>query len=296
MKMPTISWPFGDMDKTAELRGWRLVLLLLAVLLVSFLISLYLFFPTDALKEQILSRIAGRVPARIDMQSLEIGFPPALQGGEIDVSFAPEVPYSLTIDELNLSPEWSSLLGSNPGIDFNAVIAKGNITGTASKDGDLQVTAQEVPLSVPLLQSGSLQLAATIANANFSGKIPLQKSDETLCQIDLRDIILGGLDKIGFGPESLSLGTAHLKVTGQRNSFKIEDLSLAGGALQASGSGTMMLSFPLQHSRINLNLVLRPSPTLDKNLVDMLKMFAKPADDGSLRLRLSGTLSRPVAR
>ena len=186
MRMPTISWPFGDMDKNAELRGWRLVLLLLAVLLVSFLISLYLFFPTDALKEQILSRIAGRVPARIDMQSLEIGFPPALQGNEIDLSFAPEVPYSLTIDELNLSPEWSSLLGSNPAIDFNAVIAKGNITGTASKDGDLQVTAQEVPLSVPLLQSGSLQLAATIANANFSGKIPLQKSEETLCQIDLR--------------------------------------------------------------------------------------------------------------
>jgi len=296
MKMPSITLPFGRLDKSSELGGWRLLLVLLAVLVLSFLVSLYLFFPTDALKGQILATAQSQLPARVDMRSLDLGFPPALQGRKVEISFAPQVPYQLQLDQLNVSPVWSSLLGSEPAIDFQALIASGKVDGTASKSGNLEITAKEVPLSIPLLNSGALQLAVTVSDATFTGKVPLQQSETTLCDVNLRDIVLGGLDQLGFGPQSLELGSARLHLTGQRNSFKIEDLSMEGGALQVSGSGTMMLAFPVQQSRINLNLVMRPSPNLDKNLADMLAMFAKPAGDGSLRLRLSGTLGQPVAR
>ena len=107
---------------------------------------------------------------------------------------------------------------------------------------------------------------------------------------------ISGLKSLGGEKDSLMLGTVVLQANGRGNSFRIDRLDATGGAMGASVSGTLLFANPVERSRINLTVTLRPAAGLDKNLTELLGLLAKPDRDGAYRLHLTGTLARPQNR
>lgn len=64
-----------------------------------------------------------------------------------------------------------------------------------------------------------------------------------------------------------------------------------------SGKGTLMLaSSKPQNSRINLNLSVRVDKQVNPTLASLLELVGTQQSDGSRKLRLTGTLAKPVIR
>ncbi len=291
---------FGTGKKGAPslLSGERLKLTLIALVLlfVSFAISLYLFFPSDALKERVEWEVRTQTPAQLQIGKLDLEFPLSFKGRDVVVKDGIPGRPSLEIASAVLKPAWGTLVGSNPGISFQAEFQGGRVEGTARKKGDLQAYLKGVRFNEPLMKGSSMTAAGTLAEGHFKGAVPLRNGTETELDLRFEQVQVNGLDAIGAGASALSLGTVRLKASGRSNSLKVDEFVASGGELEASGSGSILVFNPMERSRINLNLELRPTQDMDSNLKEMLNLFLKPSRDGSSRLRITGTLASPAVR
>ncbi len=272
----------------------KFYLLGLGLMLLSFLVSLYLFFPASALKERIEQDFSQRTTGSLNIGQLSLLFPPGLRAQQVRVNTGlPERP-TVDIAAATLQPLWLSLLGSNPGVAFQASLLGGNISGRARRNGALEAQVRQLAFAEHLTAGSDMELAGTLGEGTFTGIIPPPAGSESQFALTFDSLQLKGLDSLGVADGNLNLGRISLKGSGRGNTFRIEQLEATGGEMQASGSGSVLLNQPLQRSRLNLNLVLRPGANFDRNLRDLLDLFAKAGSDGAYHLRLTGTLSQPI--
>lgn len=264
----------------------------LALLAVGFALGLYLGLPTASLKERIEVEALQRAGIPLQIGSLSLRFPPALRLEKVRWQPAGATP-ELPLDRLQLRPLWISLLSANPGAAFSADLLGGSANGQLRRNGALQAKLAQLSFSAPLAATSSLKLGATLRSGNLQGVYPPQPESEALVNLTLDGVHLLGLEALGAASDRLDLGTVTLLAGGRGNALKIERIEAGGGALQLSGAGTFLLAQPLPGSRLNLALTLQPRADFDSQLRDLLSLFAKPAADGSLKLRLSGTLGDP---
>jgi type II secretion system protein N len=271
----------------------RFVIGSLVLLIASFLLGFYLFFPGDMLKARLEEELAAHAPLDIEVGEIALRFPPALRARQIYFSAAPNRP-PLHIVEAVLSPSWTTLFGRDPALLFRGSLGGGRVQGTIRRSGNLEADIAQVAFSEPLAANSSLALAGTIDKGQLSALLPATANSDSRLTVTINQVRLTGLE--GFGVESgaLSLGTIVLQGSGKGNNYKIDQLDSSGGDLQVSGGGSLLLADSAERSRLNLSLTLRPSATLDNNLKELLGLFAKPARDGSLRLRITGTLANPA--
>ncbi|PLX85328.1 MAG: type II secretion system protein GspN [Desulfuromonas sp.] len=268
-------------------------LLAACVLLMALVASFYMLFPESALEERIEYEVARGTGVELDLSGLRLLFPPGLsarkavlQDEALPVS-APE------LSALRVKPLWSTLMGDDPGIAFDARLLGGTVGGTALRNGEVEAQLEQVSYSAPLMAGSSLAVAATLSKGSFRGRLPLHQAKNSRLELNLERAEISGLGSVGSPQDSLSLGSVQLLGTGKGKTFKIEKLESSGGDLDASGTGTVILTEPLGRSRLSLNLALRPGQALDKGLADLLGLFAKKNRDGSYRLRVGGTLAKP---
>lgn len=277
-----------------------------AVLIVAFLIGLYLFFPATALKERIENEVASRAPVSLNIGHLALRFPPGLSGSPVTVTIVPPFPPRpgdpppaeippFRFDRVQVSPAWGTLFGSHPGAAFQASLLGGELAGVLQRGGAVDAVASGLRWSGPL-GATSLQLTTTLKSARFVGGLPLRATTATRLEATLSDVRLTGLKALGGENDSLALGTVVLRASGRGNSFRIESLDATGGSLGASVSGTVLLMNPVERSRINLSVTLRPAASFDKNLASLLNLVTKPERDGTYRLHLTGSVGRPQNR
>lgn len=288
-KRRTPATPFGG-------QGFRFYLGALALLLTGIVAGFYLFFPASALQQRLELEIAARTPLDARIEKVSLLFPLGLKGKGIHLAArkpaAGSPPAGFTVTALELTPLWWTLIGSNPGLAFQADVQGGQIDGSLWKNGSLEARLQQLSFSAPVGAGVPLLLTGQLGKGEIAGAWPLQPTSETRLILSFDRIELGGLASLGLTSDALPLGTVSLVGTGRGNALKVERLTASGGSLEVTGEGTVMLSEPLARSRLNLNLVLRPGRQLDQGFTDLLELFAQAEPDGSYRLRLTGPLTQ----
>lgn len=270
-------------------QGLKFYLGVPVLLLVGFIAGFYLFFPTSVLQQRLEAEIAGRTPMDVRIGSVSLLFPPGLRANGVRLTNG-SPPTEFTIDQVKLSPLWRTLIGKNPGIVFDSTVLGGQVAGNLRKDGSLSANLQNLTFSAPVGGALPIQLTGQLGKGDFSGALPLQSAAQTTLALGFEQMRVSGLAALGLTDDTLPLGTVTLTGSGRGNALKIDRLSASGGNLEVTGDGTVMLAEPLDRSRLNLNLVLRPGRQLDTTLADLLQLFAQAEPDGSFRLRLTGSL------
>jgi len=268
----------------------------LASLILGLAASLYFFFPASALEERVEYEINGRTPVEADLMALSLGFPPAMRAETLTLKIDQPQPYSLTFDKVSVKPLWHSLFGGNPGVAIHTDILGGAGEGTIRRNGDMEVSIARVLFDTPLPSLTSLRLSGNLKNGELATTVPAKPTTESRMQVTLENIRVTGLKSVGIGSDTLSLGAVSLRGSGRGNSFKIEQLESEGGDLKVSGGGTLLFGRTVESSRLNLNVILSPTPSLDKEMAELLTLFRQPGRDGSYRFRVTGTLANPVVK
>ncbi len=276
--------------------GLRRSLGRLTLLLLFFLLGLYLFFPAESLKARVEQEIAAHSKVEAKAETLSLLFPPALRARQIALRLPPPAGQTVAIESLTLRPLWLSLFTARPGLRVQSDLFGGDLEGTLRRGGELTLEASRLALAAPLAAGSSIQMAALLEQGSFAGAYPLKPDAETRLELTLREVRITGLAAGGSGSDALSLGTLTLRGSGKGNALRIEELKASGGHLEGTGGGTILLAEPLDRSRLALNLTLRPAAGLDPGLAELLTLFVQPARDGSLPLRVSGTLAAPSLR
>jgi type II secretion system protein N len=274
--------PFGG-------QGFKFYLGVLALLLTGFLAGFYLFFPTSALQQRLELEIAARTPLDARIEAVSLLFPPGLQAEGIRLAGG-SPPTEFTVNLVKLTPLWRTLTSGNPGFAFHAEVLGGQVDGSMRKSGSLVAQVQNLTFSAPVGEAFPIRLTGRLGKGEFAGALPLQTATETRLNLGFDQFEISGLSALGLASDTLALGTVSLVGTGRATALKIDRLSASGGSLEVTGDGTVMLATPLDRSRLNLNLVLRPGRQLDKSLADLLELFAQAGPDGSFSLRLTGSL------
>jgi len=292
MKIPRLAglWKRGKSPKAPFAgQGLKFYLGALALLLVGFIAGFYLFFPTSVLQQRLEAEIAGRTPMDVRIKSVSLLFPPGLQAKGIRLTNSSPAT-EFTIEQIRLAPLWSTMIGKNPGLTFNSTIMGGQVAGNLRKDGSLAANLQNLTFSTPVGGALPIQLDGRLAKGSFVGALPLQSAAQTSLTLGFEQMRISGLAALGLTDDTLALGTVTLSGSGRGNALKIDRLSASGDNLEVTGDGTVMLAEPLDRSRLNLNLVLRPGQQLDRTLADLLELFGQAEPNGSFRLRLTGSL------
>ncbi|MDY0267562.1 type II secretion system protein GspN [Trichloromonas sp.] len=276
-------------------RGPLLMLLLaLPVLLCGWLAGLLIDFPSPALEarleQEVNSRLRGQ--GRLELEGLtpQLPFTIGVRAGTLNLV---QPAMAITAEDLVAAPLWRSLLGGNPGLSFSAQLLGGEAQGFARRDGELDLKLRDLRLAFPLLENSQLAIEGVLTQGAFTGLWPPRDGSESRLALTLTGVRLTGLSTLGAQGDALELGNLELVGTGQGKSFKIERLEGRDGHLIGTGSGSLLLADNFPASRMNLTLNLKTTAEMDGELRKLLTLLAPPAADGSLTLRLSGTLARP---
>lgn len=269
-------------------------LLLLFCLVVSF----FLFFPTQALKDRIELEAGSAGPVVLEMGDLGLRFPPTLRASDIRVVFKAPRPQTVDIDTATVSPLWSTLVGGNPGFAFRTDLMEGELDGDYRRSGETHVEAHGIVLDRALPLTGDLQLRlmARLNQGELSAVLPPRDDSASHVDLAFSQVRLAGLEAFGLTRDVLNAGDISLQASGTGRSLKIERATATGGDIELSATGTLFLAYPVDRSRLNLQVTIRPAASLDSQSRDLLQMLIKPEKDGTSRLRIVGTLARPRVR
>ena len=273
----------------------RLLLIGIALLLACFILGLYLFFPTDALRERLEQELSADPQVQVSMDSLKLAFPPALVATDIQISTA-GLPRDIVMESLQVKPLWLSLFSGNPGVKLKAHMYEGQVEAMVKKRGEIEALADSLRLELPVAPGSSIQVAVTVDEIAFSGTWPIRPDTETTLNANLRELSLTGMNAIGAQSDTLRLGEVRLQGGGKGPSLRLDKIENSGGDASLAGSGTLLLTQPAARSRVNLTFGLTPGAGFDPALRDTLGLFAKADNSGTFNLRLMGTLSNAQLR
>lgn len=291
--LPAASTPRPAVSLRSRIGFWAGILLCLGG---GILAGVYFFFPSESLRQRLEQEAFARAGLQLSIGALRPLLPPALEASDIRLAMPATPNAPLVLERLRLRPLWASLVGSDPGAAFAAELFGGRLLGTAHRRGALTLDGRGLKLLLPLPRTPALAFAGNVRELTFAGAFPPQPNAETRLQLIVDDCAINGLQSAGFGNDRLPLGTLSAVAGGRGTTLRIERLTAEGGALLASGEGTLLLANTPLQSRLNLNLTLRPGSGLDPLLAELLPALAKPAADGTLRLAVSGTLANPTLR
>ena len=286
-------------DETAVTRKPRDFYLVVGagLFLLGLLCSFYLTFPDAVLRQRLVSELETRLPIQVDLVEATLRPLLTLTGEQMTVRLLGQSETLFHIDSFKIDPRWVSLLAGDPGLEGEINSSSGELTFVSLRSGQLDMTGTDLPFDVPLATSPPMRVAGILISGQVTTSAPLQSATESRIDIDLEQVAVQGLEALTTDAAGLRLGKLSLQMTGQGPSFSIVRLETTGGDLMISGKGTLMLaSSKPQNSRINLNLSVRVDKQVNPTLASLLELVGTQQSDGSRKLRLTGTLAKPVIR
>lgn len=268
------------------------ILTILAVLLAGFLLGFYLFFPEAILAQRLEQEIENRTGAQVTIGRLSLDLPPGLKASEVHLAGGPPLESLSPLRSVSLHPLWSALLKGRAGVDLEIERGAGRLNLELTANGGIEAVGTDFPLAVPLTASGSLQALGTLRSLELETAYPLEDQTRSRLRLTLAEVVLQGLETLGAGQNTLPLGTITLSASGNGRVVKIDTLESAGGQMQLTGDGQIILATPLGRSRANLSFGLRPAADVDPALIDLLGLFGEKGRDGVLRFRLRGSFAQ----
>ncbi|MDF1580285.1 MAG: type II secretion system protein GspN [Desulfuromonadales bacterium] len=265
-------------------------LLALLILLLAVLCGFFLFFPDRALQQRFEQELSVQLGAPVNTESVILSFPGYLQIHHLTVS-GKTLPF--TIDTLQLSPVWTTLLSARPGLNFTLTSGGGTIAGQIDSSRRLHAEIAALPVTVPLPGMAPLTLGGTLTGSLLDMLLAVTPDSATRAELTIDDLILTGLEQLTGKPDPLVLGRLSIGIKGTENNYRVEQLQLAGGAITADGVMTVTPLSPPAASRLNGNLTLHPTDQLPPELATLLPLLGKANRNGDYRLRLTGSVASP---
>lgn len=291
-----MSDPGGTRRTKMPIAAWQRPSLFLltgaGLLLLGMLAGFYLFFPADALKQRITQEIRTRTGTEVQIQKASLYPLLSLHANQVKIDIN-DLPHPLEIDQLSISPQWSTLLSSNPGAQLQAQLMGGVVSGEILKSGVISAMAKGLHFDLPLQKPMAMNITGTLKQATLEAATRLDPKTKTHISLRLSDVRIIGLDIFKADSPGIALGEITLEVDGQGRAMKIMSLSAKGGALDINGDGTLFIGRTSASSRIKLELQVRPGPNADPSIASLLELAGKQDASGFYSLKVSGTLAKP---
>lgn len=274
---------------------WLFVTIGAGLLVIGFVAAYSLAFPQTILQQRLEYELALRCPYPVHLQQAALHPPLTLSIEGVTVEDLPLPFKALAIRQIKVNPRWISLLTGKPGLNFDAAMQQARVTGSWQRDGQVSVAIQELPLPPWLPETLGLNLSGIIKQGTFEALIngQSQSPESSKLRLEASSLVLTGLQKYGLSQDQIGLGTAHIVTSSKNNRLDIEQMTITGGDLDISVSGTILLATPLPHSHLNLRLTLRPGRNLDPAAVELLAAMVKPAADNSMQMTITGSAGKP---
>jgi type II secretion system protein N len=271
--------------------------LVCALFLFSLICGFYLAFPDTALKQALIGQLEKQLPVRIELAEAYLRPLLTVTGKQARVTLPSEEASILQIDSFSLSPKWLSTITGDPGIKGVLHSSPGQIYFHWQKSGELGIQGTDINFEIPLATSPAMRIAGELKTAVIETEAPIKKQTESLLEISLGRVTIRGLEAISGNPNGLQLGNLTMQATGQGNAFTIKNIQTSEGDLLIAGQGTLILAAadPIR-SRINLNLTVSAGKSADPTLASLLELAGTKQPNGSRKLRLTGTLTKPIIR
>ena len=266
-----------------------------SLLLLGMLSGFYLFFPAEALKQRITQELLTRTGTEAQIRQVSLYPLLRLDTEQVKIDL-PQLPRPLEIEQLSLSPLWSTLLSSNPGVQLQAELMSGTLTGEILQSGLISAMATGLRFDLPLQKPMAMNITGTLNQANLEAATRLDPETKTVISLQLSDLRISGLDIFKADSPGIAFGEATLEVDGQGRSMKIKTLSARGDDLDIKGDGTLLIGRTSATSRIKLELQVRPGSKADPAIASLLELAGKQGPEGFYSLKVSGTLAKPMLK
>ena len=265
-------------------------------------LSLYLTFPTEALKKRVESEIDNNTGFHAEIDS--ISFSPFLKlsinGLRLDKR-AKDI--SIQVDELKIKPSVLSLLLDNKSVPFEAKIGEGKVDGNVVFGPDTNslssVRAELKNVHTDLISSFTKSGADSpefdgnidgVVNVDFGQRNTQDVSGSFNFTSD--NMSISKLTFEGFTLPSYKNLLVNLNGKIEKKKTVIDELSFENNDFDLLMVGSMPLIWEIKKGgkldlRLNLNL------KSDEAKSGLLQAFMKKETDGSLSAKIAGTTSKP---
>ncbi len=271
----------------------------IAFFVVVFFIFLYTSFPTEGIKQQIISQITDNTPYQAEIGSAGIAPPFSLKLN--DVTLYRSKDNKLKIDSLKVSPSVFSLFSSSNIIPFKAELNGGEIKGTlrVNKSGsgldeiDAEVKHVNVDNLTAFMTGSDDALALRGA---LDGKLRIDFSPQalgefnfTVDELELDNIMVKGIKLPALkGLRSVFSGNIEGRET------NVQELNLKGDGIDLQITGKAPLIWELSKGGvIDLGYRLEITGGEYAKYKGMLSPYLAQQRDGSLGGKIIGTVNNP---
>lgn len=284
-------------------KGKQRYLLILYVLATALIFS-YLLFPSTAVKEYLAGQVTKVNPSYyLNITTLTPSLPPGLL--LTDVQLFQQNGLVFNADSLKMSPKWLSLFSSKRGLKFRGKAYQGELSGVLSsvkteKGKYPSVNAEFSELNLmgfPWLQE---QTEFDVSGA-LSGKMRYEQKSITDRSGSIRADIANCIVTLSnplFDVGPLEFNDIKVVAMLKGNTIDIQQGTFAGNQIDGSMSGTIRIQTPVENSRLQVNIKVKPERAFLSNLSGILSsLLPAGVQDGSddLKLRVTGTLGSPKA-
>jgi len=255
-------------------------------------------YPSERLADQVNGYLLEATEGSITVGSARIKPPRSLELGGITLEM--DQGGSLNLGRAVVSLRILALLAGNKGAEVrleNPWLDSDLSFVSTGEDWDIDVRSAEIDLSelpeeiltLPLSLTGKIGLSFNLRSSDPAKGISSGEIDVTSGPIEI-----GGdlLEALNLAP--LRISRAAAVATIKDNILTLGENSIEGD-LAASARGVIRIAFvDYTASRLDLTVELKPGPSSRDRLLPVFKLMdAKPKPDGSINMRVRGTVGRP---
>ena len=257
---------------------------------------LYVLFPSETVKSYLAFRFSKLAPeCRLSIARLRPAIPPGLSAFGVDIKCRQDE--AVSSDRILVNPAYKSILKGRPGIDFDAALYGGKVTGTVDFVRTKQHNGLSAALQIKSVDLKPIPIVKTIFRYTvfglLSGKIeyrgPFNGNGTGAAHLLAKKCGIEFPTPV-IGLASLSFDTMQLELKIDKQRLEIEKLVLKGRDLSVSAAGTVVLALnKFADSRISLKGTLRPSA----EIMNQVGAFfpKKYIGQGGVPFRVTGTFA-----
>jgi type II secretion system protein N len=282
-----------------SLKKW---LFYIAFTLVAIGCFLYLLFPSETFKGAVSAYLLRALPDyQIQIDRLKPVLPLGLAFESVTVSQKDTL--WAQIDQLKISPHFTSLLSPRKTLNFRGLAYQGGLRGNVHVNETEKGTRTDVSLNLTDIQLSAIATLQERLGRKLSGIVtgdvdiidkdgPARSIKGKLNVTDVRLALSNPIIKI----EEVALNNVEVEFAVNKQVFSLKQMVAKDGQVEGSLTGTIMIRKPMGKSRINLRGSFFPQEVLLASIQGLLpgNLFKQGTlGDKGMPIRIYGTLEKP---
>jgi type II secretion system protein N len=273
-------------------------LLLSAVGLVSFLVSLWLVFPYGDVERRLESELAKR---GIEAQVTGLGPRTPLSYSIKNIRLVKAMDKELNLD-LKDTVVWLGLggiFGGKVGLSIESNLYGGQISAEVVVPAPEEVSLGWKGLNLEPLVASFWEDGYPVSG-KATGQAKLQLPFESLAKadatadLDVTGLSVGPIRVVGLAFDPISLGDGKIRTAAEKGRIRVFETRFTGGDVALGLDGNISAGASLARSPLEATLDIKPSEKAERDLLIPLTLIASYKNkDGSYTLKLRGTPASP---